>query len=454
METVKIFENNTYSKTCEAVVTMVKEEHTCSSDDEQMYLVVFDQTVFFPEGGGQSSDTGYARSKVMPEHVFKVTHAEKKDGLVYHTLAASPSSDGQMPKTPEPGDVMTLTIDWAHRFDNMQRHLGEHIVSGVFFRRYGAANKGFHMGDDYMTIDFAFPEGADPDRVTWEMAKEAELEANRIIWEDVPVIRSHFDKREEAEKMPLRKPLAFDSDISIITVGGEYPDTPEGEESGALIPKDPYDCVACCGTHPSSTGQVGIIKILKIEPNKGMSRVYMEAGERAYKILRDGFDDLYDIALDLSAGTGDVREKFLAQKERTDEEHNDLYKYRKKVLADEAKELAGMIQGISMRASKIGGGRSVLMTKEYEDRSADEVLNLIKELTNVTGPQPNVLMAFVSVPDNTVILRSDTEDCGKIIKENAALFSGKGGGKPVLARAMFPGPDEVSAFLEKIGTLV
>ena len=429
MKTIKLYENNAYLESCEGVVTASKEEHPSASSDEQMYTVCFDQTVFFPEGGGQSSDTGKAVLMSPGEHEYKVTDVQIKDGIVYHVL------EGAGP-APDPGDRMKLTIDWAHRFDNMQRHLGEHILSGAFYRLFGAVNKGFHMGDDYIVIDLGFDSDAQDrmglyhyDHVTWEMAEAAELEANRVIWKDAPVTRSHFDTREEAEKLPLRKALAFDEDISVITVGD---------------PASPDDCVNCCGTHPSSAGQVGLIKIYKIEPNKGMSRIYLECGERAYRHYQKRMDDLYDISVDLSAGYDDVKKKFAASSEKTTELHNRLYSMMQRIAKSEAESILASCSTNEIRY--------------YDDMSTQDLLLIAKQLDKLkktcaadgsTGKAPE-LIALVSSEENTAILISDTIDCGKMIKENAPAFSGKGGGKPQMARVMFGSADNLKGFLSKI----
>ena len=118
-----------------------------------------------------------------------------------------------------------------------------------------------------------------------DMCLEAELMANQAIWDNLPVVRRVFDSREEAEKMPLRKALAIDEDISIVTIGDVT---------------DPADSVACCGTHPERAGQVGMIKIYKVEPNKGMFRVFFEAGKRALLAYDKQYDVLTTLGKDLS----------------------------------------------------------------------------------------------------------------------------------------------------------
>ena len=428
MKTTKLFENNTYLKSCTAVVQDVSDERMSAENGEQMCRIVFDRTVFFPEGGGQSCDIGTVTFTEHGEQVFNVNDVQEEHGIIYHTVTGSAP-------LPAPGDEMMLTINWDHRFDNMQRHLGEHILSGAFYRLFGAVNKGFHMGEDYMTIDLDFDHDIQErlglphaDLVTWKMAEEAENEANRVIWLDAPVTRSHFDRREEAEKMPLRKKLAFDEDISIVTVG----DLPE-----------PYDCVACCGTHPSSAGQVGIIKIYKIEPNKGMSRIYLECGQRALRHYQKRLNDMYDIACDMSCGLEDLKEKYEIAQQKTRTLHDRLSGMTRRVVAGEA-------------GSILASGKKTEV-RYYDDLSTDDILSIIKQIdrlkkTSVSCPS---LVLLINTNENTIILASpdDSTDCGKIVKENAPAFSGRGGGKPQTARAMFCASDDLKGFISRITSL-
>lgn len=426
MKTTKLYENNAYLASCKATVTGVSDEHAYAENDEQMCRVCFDQTVFFPKGGGQSCDIGTAAFTSDDEHVFSVTDVQEKDGVVYHTLC------GHAP-LPAVGDEMMLTINWEHRFDNMQRHLGEHILSGAFYRLFGAVNKGFHMGEDYITIDLDFDRDVQDslglphaDSVTWKMAEEAELEANRVIWLDAPVVRSHFDTREEAENMPLRKKLAFDEDISIITVG-ELP--------------EPFDCVACCGTHPSSAGQVGMIKIYKIEPNKGMSRIYLECGQRAFRHYQKRLDDMYDIACGMSCGLEDLKEKYEISAEKTRALHE---------------RLSGMIKRVVViEADSVISSPNPTVVRYYDDLTVDDILSVVKQMDKqirTSGHKAPAAAILACRPENTVILASPecSIDCGKVVKENAPAFSGRGGGKPQMARAMFCSADDMKRFIDRV----
>ena len=127
-------------------------------------LVTLDRSLFFPEGGGQSCDRGTIAG-------FPVLDVQEKDDEVYHLVECRPED---LPKPGSDTEVLQI-LDWDRRFDNMQRHCGEHIVSGIFFREYGGVNRGFHMGEDYMTIDISLEEDPDYDKVTWDMCRHVEL---------------------------------------------------------------------------------------------------------------------------------------------------------------------------------------------------------------------------------------------------------------------------------------
>ena len=244
-------------------------------------LVTLDQTIFFPGGGGQSCDLGTIDGIPVTE-VF-----EDENGEVWHKVSETSLQVGQEVK---------LTLDWPRRFDNMQRHCGEHILTGIFYREWHGINRGFHMGDDYMTIDIEMDQ-----KLTWEMCMEAERMANDVIFENMPMIIRHFDSFEEADKQPMRKKLTIEADITLVGIGS---------------PDYDWGCAACCGTHPASTIDVSLIKVYKFEPNKGMYRIYFEAGRRAYSKYAKEFDALNTLCNQLSAGTDDVVEKFATFRDR------------------------------------------------------------------------------------------------------------------------------------------
>ncbi len=465
MKTERIYQHDPYQKEASAKVLSI------DRDGDTLHIVP-DRTVFFPTAGGQPCDMG---TITFGDTLIKVADVfEDGDALIH----VADILHEEQAICPDPGREITLTIDWDRRFDNMQRHTGEHILSGAFHRLYGGANKGFHMGADYITIDILLPEGG-PSFVDWKMAMEAEEEACRVITRDLPVTVTYFSSGEEARSFPLRKELAIEEDVSVVTVGDV---------------DNPADCVACCGTHTATSGQIGLIKIYKVEPNKGMTRIYFEAGGRAMANYRRQFDIMYDMGSRLSTGIYDLPGKLDSMQKDMDKLYEDLKAFRNRVTTQEAAEI-----NASLADEKVP-----VLVKRYNDLSVDDLLALSKKLeipsppadhstaedsggranhadapasdnsdsgaastdrtvnigepasdkldySGASGGQVNhsgPLVCLVHSPDNTVLLFSNgTPDCGAFVKEYAHPLGGKGGGKQVSARAMFPNKDGLEKFL-------
>lgn len=401
MKTKRLFKEDVYMKEAEAVITSLSE-----TNDGKVALTL-DRTIFFPTGGGQSCDRGTIAG-------FKVTDVYEDEAAddIIHIVDASPADF-------ETGTAVYLILDWEHRFDNMQRHCGEHILSGMFFREYGGVNRGFHMGDQYMTIDISLEARPEFTSITWDMAKHAEECANEAIWQNQPVITRHFDTKKEAQNLPLRKALALEKDITIVCVGSV---------------ENPSDCVACCGTHPAAAGQVGLIKIFKVEPNKGMFRIYFEAGKRAFLKYQQELDTLTALSNSLSAGTDDVLSKYHAQIEKNKEARNQLHFLKKEVIARETADIAAALEK----------GESI---RRYHILSLDDLNVLAREVS----PHISKIAFLVHEPSYTVFLVSDgSVDCGRMVKENAQIYGGKGGGNKTTARAIFTKDEYVNTFIDLI----
>ncbi|MBR5230565.1 MAG: hypothetical protein IKW01_06855 [Firmicutes bacterium] len=398
MITRRLFREDVYMKEASAVITSVSAEGSKTT-------VVLDQTIFFPEGGGQSCDLGTLGG-------YAVKDVYETEDYIFHVVDCPADALTE-------GSEVALAIDWDRRFDNMQRHCGEHILSGMFFREYGGVNRGFHMGDQYMTIDISLEANPDYDTITWEMAKHAELCTNEAIWQNQPVITRHFDTKKEAEHLPMRKALTLEKDITIVCVGDV---------------ENPSDCVFCCGTHPSTAGQVGMVKIFKVESNKGMFRIYFEAGRRAFLKYQQEMDVLNTLCTSLSAGTDDVLSKYSTQIEKNKEVRTQLYLLKKDVLA---KESASIIADYKQ-------GKNV---HRYSVLSLDDLVALTREI----GPYAGKIGFLVHEPSFTVLLVSDGKtDCGKLVKDNAQIYNGKGGGNKTMARAIFTKMEYVDTFIDLI----
>ena len=407
MKTQRLFKEDVYMKEAEAVITSLAEANG------RRTAVTLDKTIFFPTGGGQSCDKG----TIAGFQVVDVYEDEKADDII-HVLDCSPADIEGLAAYKEQNGVQ-LILDWEHRFDNMQRHCGEHILSGMFFREYGGVNRGFHMGDQYMTIDISLEAMPEFTTITWEMAKHVEECANEAIWQNQPVITRHFDTKKEAENLPLRKALALEKDITIVCVGSV---------------ENPADCVACCGTHPATAGQVGLIKIFKVESNKGMFRIYFEAGKRAFLKYQNELDTLTTLANSLSAGTDDVLSKYHAQVEKNKESRNQLHFLKKEVIARETADIAAALER----------GENV---RRYHILSLDDLTVLAREVS----PHVKKIAFLVHEPSYTVFLVSDgSVDCGKLVQDNAQIYGGKGGGNKTTARAIFTKDEYVDTFIDLI----
>ena len=409
MKTKRLFKENPYLMETESVIL-----ETFSFEGRT--AVIFDRTVFFPEGGGQPWDLGHIMLKTDPEKSYQLIKVIEKGGEILNLLDTSEEIMA--------GTECIQHLDWQRRFDNMQRHTGEHIFTGVFDREFGGTNRGFHMGDDYMTIDIALEDRAKVDAITWDMVKEAELKSNEIIYQDMPMIVRHFDSFDEAKNEPMRKPLTIQEDITLVGFGSTDYD---------------WACVACCGTHLKSTAQVGLIKAFKLESNKGMYRIYFEAGRRAFIRYQEDLETLHTLGRKLSAGTEDILSKYDAQTEKTKEKSFQLAMLKKEVIARECSRIT--------QALESGAYGSALPCERYSILTLDDLTQLGRALS----PSIKKVFFLVHEPSATVILVSDGQtNCGKLVKENASIYNGKGGGNDILARAIFTKMEYVDTFMDLI----
>lgn len=397
MCTEKLYQTNVYLKNTNCKITNI-------INSKETIHILLDRTIFFPTGGGQSCDVG----TIDRYTVVDVFEDENKD--IHHVLKEKECSLN-------PGDEVNIEIDWNHRFDNMQRHLGEHILSGVFHNLYEGINRGFHMGTDYMTIDISLEKNSDYKEISWEMCQKAELMTNEIIWKNEPVKTYSFNTKDEAKSFPVRKELELENDIRIVCVGSE---------------NNPSDSVACCGTHPDTTGQVGLLKIYKVEINKGMFRIYFEAGKRALLNYQSCYDILNQLSNRYSAGANDLIEKINAREEKNKAIKDRVYKLAKHLALEEENKIRGDIS-------------SKPTAYKYSIFSIDELLSIGRNLTEALTS----LLFLVHTPSNTVLLFSSGNiDCGKLVKENADIYGGKGGGRRESARAIFPKEEYIDVFID------
>ena len=374
--------------------------------------IVCDKSPFFPEGGGQPSDTGIISS---PRGIYQITHAQDEN-LEADVIHISDAPFG----TFKPGDEVELKIDWKNRKKNMERHSGEHILSGAFYELFGANNKGFHIGEEYITIDLDNGNTL----LTKEQISLAEKRANQTIRDNLPISTTWFDSAKEASVMPVRKPITAGGKISVVTIGTK---------------DDIRDCVACCGTHPAYTGEIGIIKIYKTETNKGMTRVYFDCGSAAFKRISYEMDILSKITNKYSTGADDILSKLEKESEKEKELRASLAKLSEYYKKSEMESIISEIK------------REPLIKSYFFDTDMIDANDLLKMGHNLIKECPHVFFVLFHKPSHTVFLFSEGKyNCSALIKEHAAAFGGKGGGKPNNARAVFQTYHDAVGFIKTI----
>jgi len=254
----------------------------------------------------------------------------------------------------------------------------------------------------------------------------AERTVNEAIWADLPVTVTWFDDYESSLALPVRKKVPHDGRVSVVTVGDL---------------NAPYDCIACCGTHPARSSEVGLLAIYKCEPNKGMNRIYFDCGKAAFEKLSADSKILAEAARRYSCSPADLTGRLDAEAEN--------------ISALKAR-LAGMTSYIKdAEKEKIIGSAGSSGASGYVYSS--DVLNaddLLKLGFSVINEVPGLFLIMRHPDSHTCLLLSSSEErrCGTIVKDNAKKFSGKGGGRDDNARAIFPSTSEMDAFIREISS--
>lgn len=248
--TEKLYELNAYTKEFTAKVV------DCITVDN-IYKIVLDKTAFFPEGGGQAADKG-----VLAD--IEIFDVQIENDVIYH-YANEPI---------ETGLEIIGKIKFERRFNFMQNHTGEHIVSGIAHRLFGVNNVGFHLGEELVTIDF-------DKELTREQLDTVENLANQKVWENLPV-RAYFPTDEELKNTEYRSKKEIDGVIRLV----EIKDT---------------DICACCAPHVNFTGEIGLIKLLDTEKMRGGIRIVLKCGRFALFDYQNKFKNIANIGALLSA---------------------------------------------------------------------------------------------------------------------------------------------------------
>ncbi|MDD4781469.1 MAG: DHHA1 domain-containing protein [Tissierellia bacterium] len=288
----KIYQKNSYLTNLDANVI------SCNKNND-LYEIILDQTIFYPHmSGGQPKDEGTINN-------IKVLNVFEKDNEIIHVVSK-----------PLKGKV-NLNIEFESRFDHMQQHTGQHILSAYFDKLYNGKTVGFHLSSNYTTIDLNI-------ELNEEMIENVELHANKIIYANKTIKAKTFSQ-DEVLKQNLRKPPSLEL------------------ESFRLIKIEDCDLIACGGTHVNNAGEIGIIKIIKAEKYKSGTRVEFLCGKRALLNYMSSYKELVSLSTLLTCRSDMVYDNFIKIKEENRDLKKSISSLQKKIndyIVNELKENA------------------------------------------------------------------------------------------------------------------
>ncbi len=373
--------------------------------------VVLDRTAFYPTGGGQPHDTGWLGGIAVVDVVER-----EADGAVIHILANPLTAETLALAPGAASGEVEGEVDWGRRFDLMQQHTGQHLLSAAFVRRLEAQTVGFHLSEEYATIDL--------DRAPLSPEELAGVEAltNEVIFRNRPVV-ARFVSDEEVSGLPLRKPVAHEGPVRIVQVEG-------------------FDHSACGGTHVRATGELGLIKIVRSERRGSETRVEFLCGWRALADYDAKNQLLMDLAREFTVGHREVGELVHRLAGEVKEVRRELRATRDLLLDAEASALWH-------EAATLAGARVV---RGYlPGRAPDDLKHLAQRL--VEHPQTVALLtASAEQGENGYLCFACSDDValhmGQLLRQVAEASGGRGGGRPSFAQGGSPQGHRMAEALE------
>ncbi|MCQ2385199.1 MAG: alanyl-tRNA editing protein [Clostridia bacterium] len=382
--TKKLYDENAYRVSFSGTVLACEE-------GEGGYRVVLDQTVFFPEEGGQKADKGSLGG-------IAVSDVKIKNGVIYHIM--------ERPLTP--GEAVDGKIDFTDRFRKMQNHSAEHIVSGLVYRLYGFHNVGFHLGDDTVTLDFdGVLERPDLTRL--------EQEANRAVFDNLTV-KAEYPPPEVLSSLSYRSKLDLKENVRIVTIPG-------------------IDVCACCAPHVSRTGEIGLIKLTDYMHYKGGVRITLHAGWDAYRDYSEKYLSVLSVANLLSAKQEEV---FYAVTNKTNALNQALAELKqvKKALIRKETETIQPSDGV------------LCLFVDENDR------DLLRERANMALERQKDTVLVVgsnSATGKPYFLVSAKRPLRQYISAIQTALGGKGGGKDDMVQgSLTASPEEIVSFFSSL----
>ena len=361
MKTERLYYSDSYIKEFDAIVVSCEKL-------EKGYKVVLDKTAFFPEGGGQKADTGFIGEA-------KVTDVQEFDDVIYHFV------DKELNASTE----YNCKLDWEQRFLRMQSHSGEHIVSGVVHSLYGYDNVGFHMEEDYVTVDFS-------GELTREQLDEVEEKTNRYIYDNIE-IECFFPNEDEIENLDYRSKLDLKEGVRLVRIGEA-------------------DLCACCAPHVKRTGEIGVVKILDFMRHRGGVRIVMKSGLKAVFDYREKYTSVYDVSVMLSSKQHEIA-SYVDKKIKENETLQRSFTTFKMQIAENDKENLSYI-----------GDTALFITSFYDS-------DMMRELANFGMTQKEICVILSGNEESgfSYVAGSLNFDLMRFAKHFNSALNGRGGGR-------------------------
>lgn len=368
-------------------------------EQDEQYFVRLAETAFYPHGGGQPCDTGVIND-------IAVLDVVKEEEVIWHQVERLPIED-----------QADCQLNWERRFDHMQHHTGQHLLSATALQLFDAPTLSFHLGQDMVTIDIDRSSFSDAEMTTLEQA------VNQRIYNNL-AIKSYFVNAEQLAQLPIVKMPKVTEHIRIVEI--------EGVEYNA-----------CGGTHVAQTGQIGIIKLFKAEKQKGSIRLYFKCGARALQDYNNSLDILNTLAVKFNTGRKDILERFGKWEEDQQQLKTELEQLRKANDIHEAKQLSSQIQNQQL-------------THMFEHKTLPDLQRIA---ANLMAEQPLTVLLATSSEYKVFLAQNGHPQlkCGAFFKEHLSTFNGKGGGSDLSAQATFTSEADLIAFYtfaeQQLGTI-
>ncbi len=378
MATKKLYDIDAYATTFKAtVLSCVKKEGS------ELYEVILDETLFFPEEGGQTPDKGTLCGA-------EVLDVQIKGDVIWHTLNAQLGE----------GEVVTGEIDWQHRFFNMQQHSGEHLFSGLTYKKYGFKNVGFHLSNQIATMDF---DGV----LTAEQVEELEWAVNAAIAANVE-IKSGYPSKEELASLKYRSKIEIEGDVRIVEIPG-------------------YDICACCAPHVKRTGEIGMFKIQSVQNYKGGVRISFLCGFRALMEYRKKAGIITELTGILTTNQEQLAENVMKLKSQIQSLKSQLSSAKQAVMESKIAEISAEQKDV------------LLFESDLEVPVMRSVVNKLVET------HEGVCGIFVGSDEDgyNFIIGSKNTDCREIAVLLKNKLNARGGGSAVMVQGSVSGAAEI-----------